>query len=205
MNITNYGILIISSEKIHQLDIIHILLDAGFSDFYEAADFIEAIWIIEKAKPKIMIIDLHYYGTSCINGKLHERVFAAYVWNRFAIPHIYISPAGKNVWEELRLFESKPIAIIESRHRYANLIDVVKNECYGFEDRIKQANELKLTLKREEEDMVKSLVLCSNKLGTLGESTETITHKTEKYIDGILQDVTLSYDTNITIYSVKHE
>lgn len=114
--------------------------------------------MIEKHKPDIMILDLHYFGFRCVGGTLGETKFATYVWNKYGIPNVYISPACEAVWKELKLHESRPLAIIERPFRDEVLINVINSAFGDAERRVHAGARIRGLLTREDRKRIRASV-----------------------------------------------
>jgi hypothetical protein len=178
MEKSKYKILVISGGMVHKYEILSLLVEAGYSTYLFATDFIEAFGMIEKHRPNVMILDLSYFGFRCIDGKLRETKFATYVWNKYGIPHVYISPASKFVWKEIRLNESRPLAIVKRPICRETLINVMNNAFGDSDGRANVVAKLRRRLTKGDKNLIRLATKMSKDSGEIavdsGPCTSTV-------------------------------
>ena len=167
MEKSKYKILLISGGMANRYDIAFSLTEAGFSTYLFASDFIEAIGMIEKHGPNVMILDLFYFGFRCIDGRLRETRFATYIWNKYGIPHVYISQASKFIWKEIKLNESRPLAIVERPFSRENLVNVMNKSFGDSEGKATMVTKLRTRLTKEDKNLIRLAVKMSKDIGEI--------------------------------------
>lgn len=203
MDKSKYKILVISSGMAYRIDIAVMLTKAGFSTYFFAGDFIEAIGMIEKYRPNIMILDLHLLGFCCLGGKLKDIKFATYAWNKFGIPHVYISPASKSVWKEIKLNESRPLAIIKRPFREEALINIINNAFADFEERIHMVAKIRRLLTKEDKTLIRMATKRSKDLGDIEvDRGPCVGTSWQENPEGVISNAK-RHEYYATVYSVK--
>lgn len=184
-------------------DIAFSLTEAGFSTYLFASDFIEAIGMIENHRPNIMILDLSFFGLRCIDGRLRETKFATYVWNKFGIPHVYISPASRCVWKEMKLNESRPLAIVERPFSSESLINAINKSFIDSDGKANVVAKIRKRLTKEDKSLIRLAIKMSKEAGDIAivSGPCTVTTRSENSEGIISKARKLEYYT--TVYSFK--
>ncbi len=131
MKIEDVRVLIIDDEFVIALDTAMRVKNLGFKEVLIASDYVQALHIILHRRPQLMIVDVYMYGFRQFSTKtlIDEYKFPTYIWNKYGIPHIYLSCIPKNSLRKIGFYKSHPIEVFIKPYKITEftekLIDAV--------------------------------------------------------------------------------